>query len=298
MSFWRLVLVSLWGLVVLSTTVVALSAFLNIVGQLTAWLQPDPAEASAHIAYTGKCGPYGDCDTFQADRSNLASLQRGAATFQHYCLGCHSTEYARHGRVAADLKIPISIYESNLLPPSHRINDQIHSAMDPQDAQSWFGVAPPDLTMVTDARSADWVYTYLRSFYSDPDQTWGSNNRVFPQVGMPNVLESLQGRQYLGCATVPGTAANGGQKRDPISGAPVMVQKCDELMHQKGSGSMTTAEFDTLIYDLVNYLDYSATPEQPLRHKIGFYAIMFLIIFSVLSYMLYREYRKDYDAFK
>lgn len=291
MIFWRLVLLGVWGLGGLSALVVLLS-MISSTGRMIERMSMETVEVAAE--HSGSCGAYGDCDDFQVDRSDLASLQRGAAFYANYCSGCHSLSYSRHLRVQTDLNIPEEVYERNLLPSDRRIGDHIVSAMSEADGALWFGASPPDLTMVTDVRSPDWIYTYLRSFYVDETRPWGVNNLVFSQVSMPHVLANLQGEQRLGCVPVPIIAENGGEKRDPITGEMIYGEECGRLVHTAQSGSLSLEAYDEMVGDLVNYLAYTATPEQPLRHKIGAYTLVFLLILAVFSYLLYREYRKDY----
>lgn len=132
-------------------------------------------------------------DKANYDLSDKASLQRGAATFMNYCAGCHSTQYQRYNRVAADLEIPEELMKENLIFTGAKVGDLMKSAMSEKDAAKWFGAPPPDLTLVARVRGADWIYTYLRSFYVDETRPFGVNNAVFPSVGMPHVLEPLQG---------------------------------------------------------------------------------------------------------
>lgn len=138
-------------------------------------------------------------DKVKIDLSDLPSLQRGAKLFMNYCSGCHSLKYIRFSGMAKDIgivdssqKILDQVIKDNLLFVGEKVNDPIISAMQKLDGSSWFGVAPPDLSLVTRLRGADWVYTYLRSFYDDPKKPWGTNNTLFPDVAMPNVLTSLK----------------------------------------------------------------------------------------------------------
>lgn len=289
---WRLVLLAFWGLSALSVLVLVLSAFGNISRQIGALLAEDAPPVV--VANYGSCGEYGDCEPFSENRQDIASLQRGARLYADYCAGCHSLGYSRHVRVADDLDIPHNLYEKYLLPGESRIGDLMVSAMSRQDAEKWFGTAPPDLTLITEARGSDWVYTYLKTFYTDASRPWGSNNLVFPQVGMPHVLESLQGEQVLGCEPVPLIAENGGEKRDPVTNETLYGEECGRLIHTAGSGSLSPQGYEEVAYDLVNYLSYVAAPEKPQRHRIGVFVLIYLVIFSVFSYLLYREYRKDY----
>ena len=135
------------------------------------------------------------------DLENQASLQNGMKLYVNYCMGCHSLEYQRFSRAAEDLGMPQDLVEDNLIfSPELGYNDQMHKAMSAEDAEVWFGKAPPDLTLEARLRGTDWIYSYLLSFYRDSERATGVNNVVFPAVGMPNVLEPLQGVQEKVCA--------------------------------------------------------------------------------------------------
>ena len=136
------------------------------------------------------------------DVSDKAALQDGARTFANYCMGCHSAKFQRYERVADDLGIPHEVMLEKLVFTGAKIGDHMSIGMKPADAKAWFGAAPPDLTLVARVRGTDWLYNYLKSFYEDPSRPYGVNNKVFPNVGMPNVLVGLQGRQVVGCKQV------------------------------------------------------------------------------------------------
>lgn len=138
-------------------------------------------------------------DKVHIDLTDLPSLQRGAQLFMNYCSGCHSLKYVRFSTMAKNIGIVDStgaildqVIKDNLMFVGEKVSDPIITAMQKLDGSNWFGIAPPDLTLVTRLRGADWVYTYLRSFYDDPKKQWGTNNTLFPDVAMPNVLDSLK----------------------------------------------------------------------------------------------------------
>ena len=161
------------------------------------------------------CGDYGECDTFEPDLWNYESLQKGFSTYINYCYGCHSLKYSRWNRIATDLDIPEDLMFKYLIFDSEvKSGDLMTGSMIKFNAEQWFGVAPPDLTLVTRAHSPEWVYTYLRTFYEDESKQYGVNNLVYPGAAMPNVLLSLQGQQILGCKDILTYASNGGVKRD------------------------------------------------------------------------------------
>ena len=166
-------------------------------------------------------------------------------------------------------------------------------SMSKTESAEWFGVAPPDLTLVTRLHGSDWVYTYLRTFYEDSSKQYGVNNLVYPGAAMPNVLASLQGNQQLICKQIPVIAKNGGEKRDDF-GNTITKEKCGFLSVESGTGTLNKDEFDKLIYDLTNFLTYVGDPDKVERERIGWYVVFFFIIFTTLASLLYREYQKDY----
>ncbi|MCW7551221.1 cytochrome c1 [Endozoicomonas gorgoniicola] len=235
------------------------------------------------LAFSAGGGGY-PLDKIETDPSDKPSLQRGAALYQNYCSGCHSTEFQRYERVADDLGIPHDLMMENLVfNKDAKIGDLMTNAMAREDAKAWFGAAPPDLTMVTRVRGEDWVYTYLRTFYEDPKRPWGVNNKVFPDVGMPHALLELQGVQLDSCNGEDPT------KRDPLTGQTV----CGLTIDPERKGSMTPSEYDQAIYDLVNFLAYSAEPMKAQRQQLGIYVMLFLVLLFIFTFLLKREYWKD-----
>lgn len=250
---------------------------------------------SLEAAEGGPCKDYGDCDKFKYSLNDMESLQSGASTFLNYCYGCHSLQYSRWGRVAKDLQIPEDIFFENLVfDKSVKPGDLMTGSMPKEESAKWFGVAPPDLTLVSRVRGDDWIYSYLRTYYEDSTKQYGVNNLVYPGTAMPNVLMALQGNQKLVCKQVPVIARNGGEKRD-AEGNAITNEKCGFLEVAEGSGELTKDEFDKLIYDLTNFLVYVGEPAKATRERIGWYVVFYFLIFTALSSLLYREYHKDYQ---
>ena len=222
-------------------------------------------------------------DRAPIDSQDLISLQRGAHTFVNYCLGCHSANYMRYNRMR-DLGLNERQIRDYLIFTGVKVGDLMKTAMAPKDGKEWFGTAPPDLTVIARSRSshagsgADWLYTYLRSFYRDPTRPTGWNNIVFPNVAMPHALYELQGEQVLKTERVMRP-----------EGYPVDVQR---LVLEK-KGELSPAEYDRMVADLVNYMNYMAEPVGTKRRTIGIYVLLFLGLFWVLAYALKKEYWKD-----
>jgi ubiquinol-cytochrome c reductase cytochrome c1 subunit len=232
-------------------------------------------------------------DSIQVDASDKASLQRGMKTYVNYCLGCHTSEYQRYIRAAEDLHMPPELVVEHLIFSGQKVGEQMTNAMDPKLAANWFGAAPPDLTNEVNLRGADWVYTYLRSFYADDSRPYGVNNVVFPSVGMPNVLSELQGVQSKTCGQVTEYDAHGAAVIDSLTGKPMTVESCEILSVAQGSGSMTPAEFDATIYDLTNFMAYMSKPYKTDSQRIGMWAILFTLLMTVVFYFLKKEFWRD-----
>ena len=214
-------------------------------------------------------------DEVETSFDDKESLQRGFKYYMNYCVSCHALGYARYERTANDLEIPADVVMANLVFDDAAIGDLIENAISEEDAKAWFVAVPPDLTLIGRVRKPEWLYTYLRTFYDDPSRPFGTNNKVFPNVAMPNVLYELQGMQLCD---------------DHGTDDPTM---CD-LTHVAGTGAMSVAEFDTAMADLVNFLYYIGEPIRSKRQSIGIWVLLFLGVLYVLVALMGREFAKDY----
>ncbi|MBD3876527.1 MULTISPECIES: cytochrome c1 [Stutzerimonas stutzeri subgroup] len=231
-------------------------------------------------------------DKVDIDLTDKAAMQDGLKTFANYCMGCHSAQYQRYERVATDLGIPEEVMMDNIVFADAKFGDHMKIGMKADDAKVWFGAAPPDLTLVARVRGNDWLYTYMRSFYEDPARPYGVNNTVFPNVGMPHVLAPLQGRRVVGCKQVQ-VVEDGRKQFDPLTGTPITEEACDQMVVEPGTGTLSEAEYDEKIKNLVTFLAYSANPVKLESQRIGTYVLLFLAVFFVFAYLLKREYWKD-----
>jgi ubiquinol-cytochrome c reductase cytochrome c1 subunit len=220
----------------------------------------------------------GHLDPAPINLHNRESLQRGAAIFVNNCLNCHAAANMRYGRLQ-DIGLTEEQIKKNLLFTTQNVGETMTTAMDPKIAKDAFGVVPPDLSLVGRSRGADWLYTYLRSFYRDPNAKSGWNNTVFPNVAMPHVLWTYQGQQSLQVTS----------RTDPESGDKVDTRKL--VLDQPGT--LDRMQYDRYVADLVNYLAWMAEPAQGARRSWGIVTMFFLAIFFVFAWMLKREYWKD-----
>jgi ubiquinol-cytochrome c reductase cytochrome c1 subunit len=218
--------------------------------------------ASAQAAVSG----------YRLDRSphsptDLASLQAGARLYVNYCMGCHGLQYMRYNRLA-DIGLTEAQIRDNLMFTGQRVGDTMQIPMERRAARQWFGVAPPDLSVVARSRGSDWLYTFLRTFYRDPNTATGWNNAVFENVAMPHALWQLQGERAY--------------------------ERAKHQWTELSPGTLSPVEYDMAIRDLVNFLTYVGEPAAQRRQAIGVGVLFFLlVVLFPLTYWLKKEYWKD-----
>lgn len=213
------------------------------------------------------------------DLSDKASLQRGAKLFVNYCLSCHSAAYQRYNRMGQDIGLSDDQIKDNLLLAADKVGETMTIAMPQGDAKRWFGNPPPDLSVMARARGADYIYTYLKTFYIDENRPFGVNNAVFPDVGMPHVLWELEGMKKAITKTEVDAE---GTKKTTITGYEMVTP-----------GSMDEMEYDQAAKDLTNFMVYMSEPAALKRQSIGIWVLLFLAVFFVVAYALKKEYWKD-----
>lgn len=213
-------------------------------------------------------------DRAKIDLRDAVSIQRGAQVFANYCQGCHSASYMRYNTLL-DLGLTENQVMDNLVFTGAKIGETMTIAMSEEDGKAWFGVAPPDLSVIARSRGADWLYTYLRGFYRDESVVTGWNNVVFPNAAMPHVLWKLQGIQRLHTEAADDHG------------------KAHSKLVLETPGSMSVPAYNNMIRDLVSYLEYMAEPASVKRERIGIIVLMFLGLMAVLTWLLKREFWKD-----
>lgn len=220
------------------------------------------------------------------ERTELASLQHGAKLFVNYCLNCHSAASMRYNRLQ-DIGLTEEQIKNNLLFTGDKVGDLMKISMAAKDAKEWFGAAPPDLSVITRAKSSeagpgtDWIYTYLRTYYKDDSRPTGWNNMVFPNVGMPHALWELQGIR----------TAKFVDEKDPHD-ATKMVHKFVGFEQVK-PGKLSTFDYDVAVADLVAYLDWMSEPGKKFRKSLGIWVFMFLGLLSFFAWRLNASYWKE-----
>jgi len=224
-------------------------------------------------------GPNGGLMSVDIDPTDRPSLQRGAQLFANYCMACHEAQFMRYGRVAADLGLSEELTQKYLMFTDAQIGDTMLNAMDPTLAEEWFGITPPDLSLIARVRGSDWVYTFLNSFYRDDNAPLGVNNLVVEDLSMPHVLWPLQGlpEPRYEVVEVDGVAQQ------------VMVG----INTAEANGALSESEYRAATRDLVNFLAYVGEPIRADRERLGIGVLLFLAVFLLLAYLLKKEYWRD-----
>ena len=210
--------------------------------------------------------------------SDNESLQRGARIFVNYCLSCHSANYMRYNRLQ-DIGLTEKQIKDNLVFAANKPGETMYTAMRMNEAKAWFGITPPDLTVTTRARGANWVYSYLRSFYRDNGRPTGWNNLVYANAAMPHALHELQGQMEPVTHT----------EKTPEGRDHVVIDRLELVK----PGKLTLAEYDAAVGDLVNYMAWMAEPAQSTRKSVGLAVLLFLGLFYIVAFYLKREFWKD-----
>ena len=221
------------------------------------------------------------------ERTNdLAALQNGAKLFVNYCLNCHSATAMRYNRLR-DIGLTEDQIKSNLLFTGEKVGELMKTCLSAKDAKEWFGAVPPDLSVIARAKAsgegtgADWLYTYLRTYYKDESRPTGWNNMLFPNVGMPHVLWELQGTRAAKFETVE-DAHDKSKTEHKFVG-----------FEQLTPGKMTAAEYDNAVGDLVAYLQWMGEPAQNHRKRLGVWVVMFMALLATLAWRLNASYWKE-----
>ena len=225
-------------------------------------------------------------DKFPVDKmEDVAALQNGAKLFVNYCLNCHAASYMRYNRMR-DIGLSEDQIKKNLMFATEKVGDTMKVSLDPKQAKEWLGVVPPDLTVIARSRSgeggsgADYLYTYLRSYYRDETKATGWNNLAYPNTAMPHALWELQGQR----------SAKFIEEKDPHDATKTVHQHAG--YEQLSPGTMSALEYDTAVADLVAYLQWMGEPVQGQRVRLGVWVLLFLGVFTVIAWRLNAAYWK------
>lgn len=248
-------------------------------------------------------GPGVKLEQANIDLNNHAAIQRGAKFFVNYCMGCHSAQYVRY-KLFTSVGLTEDDIKENLMFGGGKVGDLMKIAMPAEEAGRWFGAPAPDLTLTARIKSggADWLYSYLKGFYTDPSRPMGVNNTVFPNVGMPHVLWDLQGVQapvykyevhHDGHTVASFDTEAAADAYVKEHGEGYRLERVVDSLELVQQGSMTAAEYDQVSRDLATFLAYISEPMKLERQRMGVWVILFLVVFTVLAYLMKKEWWKD-----
>lgn len=241
----------------------------------------------------------GRLDRARSDVRDLVSLQAGARTFVNYCMNCHSASMMRYNRLR-DIGLSEDQIRDNLMFTAEKVGELMHVGMTAKDAKEWFGVAPPDLSLIARTRGTDWLYTYLRVFYRDSSSETGWNNLLFDRVAMPHAMWTLSGHAVLEAREFK-THQEAEAARLQAKVFSVIAEKEAEgargyvlkSVRVDTPGSLSPAQYDAAVRDLVNFLVWMSEPAQLERKRAGIVVLLCLGVLLVLTWLLYKEYWKD-----
>ncbi len=242
-----------------------------LTAMLTLALSPTIAHAAAAEKMT--------MAAYTASLADKPSLQHGAKLFVNYCLSCHSAKFMRYNRMAQDLDIPPALVERSMMFAGEKIGDPMETTMPADLAEQWFGVAPPDLSLIARLRGPQWLYNYFRAFYLDENSPSGWNNVIFENVAMPHAMHELQGLQR---AIFKTEIDEDGAEREVL-----------DYFEPVSAGKMTVEEYDQAAQDLTNFLVYLGEPVKMTRIRYGLWVMIFLSLFAAVAYQLKKEYWRD-----
>jgi ubiquinol-cytochrome c reductase cytochrome c1 subunit len=260
--------------------------------------------ALAPIAGMAAGGPKVELQSANIDLNNHAAIQRGAKLFVNYCQGCHATQYVRY-QLLTNVGLTEDDIKDNLMFADAKVGDLMKIAMPAEDGGKWFGAAPPDLTLTARIKPGgeDWIYSFLKSFHTDPSRPLGVNNTVFQNVGMPHVLWELQGVQepvykfevHHEGATLAAfdTEAEADAYIKEQQGEGFRLERVVDRLEMVQPGKMTPAEYDQVARDLATFLTYISEPMKLERQRMGVWVMLFLVVFTVIAYLMKKEWWKD-----
>jgi len=201
-----------------------------------------------------------------------AQLQRGLQVYNQVCSSCHGLKFVAFRDLGL---LGYSDNDIRIFARNHEVSDGFDEtglpltrpagladyfpspfANEKQAALANNGVIPVDLSLVGRARGADYIYALLTG-YNEPDEG-------------EDVPDGYYDNPYFAS----------GKK---IAMAPPL----DDGMIAYQDGTPPT--LDNYARDIAAFLIWSGDPHREIRHKTGFRVIIFLLIFSLLVYLVKRR---------
>ena len=205
-----------------------------------------------------------------------ASLQRGYQVYTEVCASCHSMKYLSYRNLTEKGGPEFSVEQAKAIAATFEVtdgpNDDGEMFTRPAKLSDKFvnpyknekeaiasngGAYPPDMSVLVKARSggADYVYSVLLGYEDPPsgiildDGVYYNKYMYGNNIKMPKVLD-------------------------------------DGLVEYNDK---TIATEEQMAKDVVTFLSWAAEPHLEARHKIGFKAIIYLIILTALAYFSMRR---------
>lgn len=209
------------------------------------------------------------------------SIQRGAVLFNNRCASCHSLKYLRYSTIANRLGWDEETIDKELIRGRAKFHDVFVGGLSKEAAIASYGTEVPDLTLVTKYESPEYLYTYLKAYYTD--ENGKSDNYAFPGTAMPNVLAGDQGNRAPIYDEIFGNKIVVGSRPSPSPTSQAEKLRLEEK----------EAKFNQLVRDLTNFLEFASEPNKLERYDLGVKVILFLIALLIILALLKKDYWQD-----
>ena len=272
--------------------------------------------AALSLAVSGAANASGD--DFLLDKApdlsnDKVALQNGAKLFVNYCLNCHAAASMRYNRLK-DIGLSEEQIKTGLLFSADKVGETMKVSMQAKDAKEWFGAVPPDLSVIARAKAgkqgsgADYLYTYLRTYYRDDSRPTGWDNLAYKGSAMPHVLWPLQPTRVLEVSAKEHVKNKDGKMEweqvnttyDTSGAATIVKTKLDNFAgHASTEHKFINTDvpaqqaFDRDVGDLVAFMQYMSDPSANARKSLGVWVLIFLGVFIFFAYLLNKQYWKD-----
>lgn len=185
------------------------------------------------------------------------TLRAGLTVFTEVCMGCHSAKYLTYRGLMDYPEIGLTRAEVDELRGDKPLLSGLLTELSPEDAEGSFGKVPPDLSVIARGRrgGGQYIAAILTGYEKDPDGRIpdGNYNKYFP------------GHRIA----MP----------DPLSW----------LDHEPAD----EADLKEQARAVASFLVFVADPHQLERKAIGKWVMGFLVLLTIVLYLLKREVWKD-----
>ena len=199
------------------------------------------------------------------------SLQRGYQVYTEVCAGCHSMKYLSYRNLSEKGGPEFSVEQAKAIAASFEVSDGPNEDGEmftrPAKLSDKFvspypnvkasqaangGAYPPDMSVLVKARSggADYIYSVLLGYEDPPSGVILDDGVYYNKYMYGNNIKMAQ----------------------PLS---------DNLVEYSDGTKATEAQ---MAKDVTTFLMWAAEPHLEARHKMGFRAIIYLIILTILVY--------------